>query len=175
MTWTSTLEHFPNQCSLSGLSGREAGPYYQTDLYYRPWDEMAGDMVYRLYISRAWIEAELNANGSPITVLDREEYDSLLKEHHESTKNVDELAQKALEKMIADPSLGLHVTTSEEYAERESELERLREEVADLTAQIEKVKELAARDKAVNGAVAAAKPKKRGRPRGSRNKPKVAA
>ena len=174
MTWTQNLENFPNACGLSGISDRGSGPYLQTDLFYRTWDEM-DERVYRLYISNAYLKSVINEKDSPSVMVDRDEYDKLLKEHHDSTKNVEELAQKALDKMLADPDLGLYVTTTEENAERDEELERLRSEVADLTAQIEKVKELAAREKAVNGAVAAAKPKRRGRPPGSRNKKKAAA
>lgn len=174
--WTQNPEHFPNTCGLSGLADKGSGPYFTTELFYRSWDEF-DERIYRLYISRAWLESNLNGKESPVTVVDRHAYDKLVREHHELGQDKEALVEKSIDKMLRDEDSDYRLVPRSEYDE-------MVEKIAELTTEVERQKGLISeakemvdsapyRQEAIQKAVKAANGRKRGRPRKTPAKPKA--
>lgn len=80
--WVDQPQHLPRKCALTGQSTPEAGPYLDTGFRYFDPDPNAaatGELrLNTLYLSLGWLEAALNAGGSPLHVLTTADYARLL-------------------------------------------------------------------------------------------------
>ena len=92
--WKKTPDYPPYLDAIAQHGGEEHGPYWETQLHFRPWsDEGFDERVYRLFVSSTTMRDACGDQGSPFELVEREEYKALVKAHHEAVEKVAELEE----------------------------------------------------------------------------------
>lgn len=93
--WVDRPRFQPYTDPLLQDGSKSNGPYFEFDFHYRPYNEVEYDeRVYRLAFSAITLRDALRVPGSPYVAVAKDDYETLLREHHEAVERVIELEEE---------------------------------------------------------------------------------